>query len=213
MEENDMRSTYIILGIIGVLILIAVIRYIYRTIKQTGLVNLMYSTTIVLAVFFAIKNKTGLAIGMGVLFIVEAIVVAAIRAKRHRGYTTVRLTNMNNDIDNMEGHEFEYWCAALLRKNGYTHVVVTPGSGDQGVDITAYKDGESFAIQCKRFNSNLGNKPIQEVYAGKTIYGCTTAAVMTNSYFTPGALEAARKTGVLLWDRDTLEHMLTIANK
>lgn len=107
-----------------------------------------------------------------------------------------------SDIDNMEGHNFEYWCAELLSKIGFVNIKVTPGSGDQGVDILAEKDGIKYAIQCKCYSKDLGNTPIQEVEAGKVYYGCHVGAVMTNRYFTRGARELAKKTGTLLWDRD-----------
>ena len=117
----------------------------------------------------------------------------------------------NLSIDSMEGHDFEYWCADLLRRNGFVQVDVTRGSGDQGVDVIAVKDGKKYAIQCKRYNQKLGNKPVQEVHAGKTIYGCNIAVVMTNNYFTDGGKEAARALGVELWDRDVLRRMLVYA--
>lgn len=47
------------------------------------------------------------------------------------------MKNAEIDIDYMEGHEFEYWCAELLRQNGYSNITVTRGSGDQGVDVLA----------------------------------------------------------------------------
>lgn len=115
-------------------------------------------------------------------------------------------------IDKMEGHDFEQFTANLLRKLGYERVEVTPGSGDQGVDVIAVKGGKRYAIQCKRYGQKLGNKPVQEVFAGKTIYGCSVAVVLTNNYFTDGAKEAAKATGVELWDRDTLRRMLDYAN-
>lgn len=124
---------------------------------------------------------------------------------------TQRLTGLAR-IDKMNGHDFEQFTAALLRKLGYERVEVTPGSGDQGVDVIAVKDGKRYAIQCKRYSKKLGNKPVQEVFAGKTIYGCSIAVVLTNNYFTEGAKEAAKATGVELWDRDTLRRMMDYAN-
>ena len=115
------------------------------------------------------------------------------------------------DFDNMNGHEFEYWCANLLKKIGYVNVHVTPGSGDQGVDVLAEKEGIKYAIQCKCYSSDLGNTPVQEVNAGKQMYGCQIGAVMTNRHFTKGAKELASKTGVLLWDRDTLFRFIEIS--
>lgn len=117
-----------------------------------------------------------------------------------------------SSIDKMDGHDFEQFTSALLRKLGYERVEVTPGSGDQGVDVIAVKDGKRYAIQCKRYSKKLGNKPVQEVFAGKTIYGCSVAVVLTNNYFTEGAKEAAKATGVELWDRDTLRRMMDYAN-
>lgn len=105
-------------------------------------------------------------------------------------------------IDTMDGHAFEYWTADLLKELGFTQVEVTKGSGDQGVDVLAQKDGIKYAVQCKCYSSNLGNKPVQEVHSGKAIYHCHVGAVITNQYFTASAKELAEATGVLLWDRD-----------
>lgn len=116
-------------------------------------------------------------------------------------------------VDNMAGHDFEYWCANLLRKNGFTNVNVTPGSGDQGVDVLAVKDGIHYAIQCKCYHSDLGNTPVQEVYAGKEFYRCQVGVVMTNRGFTSGAKELANHTRVLLWDRNKLKEMLAVAGE
>ena len=110
--------------------------------------------------------------------------------------------------DNMNGHDFEHWCANLLKRNGFINVEVTQASNDQGVDVLAEKDGVRYAVQCKCYSSDLGNTPVQEVNTGKAIYHCHVGAVMTNRYFTSGAKEAAEATGVLLWDRDKLGEML-----
>jgi len=115
-------------------------------------------------------------------------------------------------IDLMDGHSFEYWCANLLRKIGFTNVEVTPGSGDQGVDILAQKEGIKYAIQCKCYTSDLGNTPIQEVHAGKAMYHCQVGAVMTNRHFTFGGRQLAEATGTLLWDRDWIADHLKQLN-
>lgn len=109
-----------------------------------------------------------------------------------------------SEVDCMDGHSFEYWCADLLKKIGYENVNVTKGSGDQGVDIIAEKEDIHYAIQCKCYASDLGNTPVQEVHAGASFYHCQVAVVMTNRYFTKSAKELAQVTGVLLWDRDKL---------
>lgn len=115
-----------------------------------------------------------------------------------------RIQMYNGKYDYMEGHDFEQFCARLLEANGFYNVQVTPGSNDQGIDILAQKQGVKYAIQCKRYSSDVGNKAVQEVFAGKSFYGCHVGVVLTNRYFTQSAKELAEKTQVFLWDRDIL---------
>ena len=112
------------------------------------------------------------------------------------------------EIDVMDGHDFEYYTAEMLKYDGFKSVEVTKGSGDFGVDVTAYKDGHKWAFQCKRYSKNLGLKPIQEVYAGAKRYNADKAVVFTNVYFTPNAQSLANTLHVELWGRDKLSDMI-----
>lgn len=99
----------------------------------------------------------------------------------------------------MDGHQYEYQCAKMLRKKGFSKVEVTRGSGDQGIDVIAYSGGKKYGIQCKYYTSPVGNHAVQEAFSGAKYYDCDVAVVMTNNTFTPAARELAKKTGVLLW--------------
>lgn len=116
------------------------------------------------------------------------------------------------DTDRMTGDEFEHYCASVLKRNGFSDVEVTKVSGDYGIDILAKKDGISYAIQCKCFSSPVGNKAIQEAFSGKAFYNAMVAAVLTNNYFTDAAKETAKRTAVLLWDRDYLSALINKKN-
>ena len=111
-------------------------------------------------------------------------------------------------VDWMDGHQFENFCADLLRVNGFINVCVTQGSGDRGVDIIGEKNDTKYAIQCKCYSGNVGNHAVQEVFSGKSIYNANIAVVMTNSFFTPQAEQDARKLCVELWSRSVLLNML-----
>ena len=39
----------------------------------------------------------------------------------------------------MDGYQFEYQCAEILKRNGFSRVEVSQSCGDQGVDIIARK--------------------------------------------------------------------------
>ncbi len=136
-------------------------------------------------------------LAIGVLILACAL----IRVLKGRRY-------MPSEVDEMEGHDFEYFCAELLEKAGFLEVEVTKGSGDYGVDILAEKDGITYAIQCKCYHSPIGVKAVQEAYAGRDYYDRMVGAVLTNQYFTSPAVEAAKKLKILLWDRGYLERMM-----
>lgn len=113
-----------------------------------------------------------------------------------------------DEMDLMEGHEFEEFCADLLRKKGFIEVEVTRGSRDYGIDILAEKEGVTYAIQCKCYTTPIGVKAIQEAYAGRDYYDRMVGVVMTNQYFTTPAVDAAKKLKILLWDRGYLDRMM-----
>jgi len=113
-----------------------------------------------------------------------------------------------HSLDEIDGHEFEYYCAELLKKRGFIDVTVTKGSGDYGVDVLAEKDGVTYAIQCKAYATPVGVKAVQEAFAGKEFYDRMVGAVLTNQYFTKPAVEAAKKLKILLWDRGYLDSMI-----
>lgn len=138
-----------------------------------------------------------------ILVLVIVVICAFVRTGKNKCYSIAQL-------DIMQGHEFEYACADILRANGFKNVEVTRGSGDFGVDVLAEKNGIKYAIQCKCYSHKLDNKPIQEVIGGLACYGCTKGAVMTNQYFTEPAKELARINGVELWDRDVIQKMAYI---
>ncbi len=115
---------------------------------------------------------------------------------------------MPDSMDLLEGHDFEMYCAEILKSRGFQEVEITKGSGDYGVDILAEKEGVTYAIQCKRYTAPVGVKAVQEAYAGRDYYDRMVGAVLTNQYFTQPAVEAAKKLKILLWDRGYLESMI-----
>lgn len=123
-------------------------------------------------------------------------------------YKSIEYSSSNN----MSGYEFEEYCCNLLRGNGFSNIIQTKKSNDYGIDITAEKDGISFAIQCKYYSSPVGNKAIQEAYTGAQLYNCDIAVVMTNSTFTPQAINTAKQTKVKLWDEKKLNEMASKIN-
>jgi len=96
----------------------------------------------------------------------------------------------------------------LIKNQVFLKEKKTSGSGDFGVDILAEKEGVTYAVQCKRYNGQVGVDAVLRTYAGRDYYGCMVGAVMTNQYFTAPAVEAAKKLHILLWDRGYVDGIL-----
>jgi restriction system protein len=108
--------------------------------------------------------------------------------------------------ETMNGREFELYCRDILQRAGW-HAALTPGSGDQGADIIAEKDGRRVVIQCKFYNGSVGNKAVQEAYAAAAFQDAPYAVVVTNSVYTKSAHQLAHKNGVLLMHHTDLERL------
>lgn len=106
----------------------------------------------------------------------------------------------------MTGREFELYCRRILQEAGW-HAALTPGSGDQGADIIAEKEGRRVVIQCKFYNGTVGNKAVQEAYAAAAFQDAPYAVVVTNSVYTKSAHQLAHKNGVLLMHHTDLEQL------
>lgn len=125
-----------------------------------------------------------------------------------RSMSDDKCQHIAKNFDDMDGHQFEYYCAELLKNNSFKNVEVTQGSGDHGIDILADKEGITYAIQCKCYSFDIGNAAVQQAYTGKGFYHKDIAVVLTNRYFTPQAKEEAQALGVKLWDRDRLNELI-----
>lgn len=112
-----------------------------------------------------------------------------------------------DDIDLMNGFEFEKFVGILFRKMGYS-IQVTKKSGDQGLDVIAIRNGTKIGIQAKCYSNTVGNAAIQEAVAGKNFYNCDKLLVLTNNFFTPAAIELAQSNEVILWNREMLKEKI-----
>jgi HJR/Mrr/RecB family endonuclease len=112
-----------------------------------------------------------------------------------------------DDVDQLEGYEFEAFLRELYSKMGY-QVEQTRLSGDQGADLVVVKFGEKCVIQAKCYSGNVGNYAVQEIVAACSLYQAHKGMVVTNSYFTSAAIELAQANGVELVDRGGLQELI-----
>jgi HJR/Mrr/RecB family endonuclease len=96
--------------------------------------------------------------------------------------------------DTMSGTEFEDYIARIARSCGVP-VIMTPLTGDWGVDLIVGRRPHRLAVQCKRLSRPVGAGAVQEVVAGAPMQDCTRTMVVTNHEFTPAARKLAELHG------------------
>lgn len=114
---------------------------------------------------------------------------------------SLSVTTSLHKIDAMSGEDFEFYVARVLQKYGFREVCLTGGSGDFGVDILATFKKIKYAIQVKRYKSQVGIAAVQEAYSGAKYYEADAAIVITNSHFTDAAKSLADSCDVILMNR------------
>ena len=113
------------------------------------------------------------------------------------------------DIDDMNEYLFEAFVAVFYATLGYK-TVVTPRSGDKGVDVLAFGSKDNLAIQCKHSRSKVGVEALGEVAIGANVYKEKYAGkifkpvIFTNSEFGVEAKERAKSNNITLVDGSLL---------
>lgn len=111
-----------------------------------------------------------------------------------------------DDIDIMEGREFERFLKKLFENMGYSAELTN--HTDMGADLIISKSGERVSVQAKRWSANVGNDAIQAVVGSLKVYKTQRGMVVTSSDFTNPAIYQAHHNHVELWNRDKLIEMI-----
>jgi hypothetical protein len=153
------------------------------------------------------RGDVGLIRGGKILFggtLLVAILASVAWVARHLRLasttpTALELSRRFESVRSMDGGRFEVFIADLFRAMGH-RVEPCGGPGDQGVDIVLNPGGGRIAVQCKNYSAPVGNRPVQEVYAGARHHRCVEAWVVAPAGYTSGARALAKSTGVSLHD-------------
>ncbi len=122
----------------------------------------------------------------------------------------------------MDPIEFEMLVGDFLTQRGMS-VEATRRTGDGGIDVRAYSDeplrGGKFIVQCKRYNQNVGEPELRDLYGALTHERASKGILVTTGGFTRPAKEFAHDKPLELIDGDGLvglmqgEGVIAIGNR
>lgn len=121
---------------------------------------------------------------------------------------------LSNVLQNMDPYGFERLAQRVLRECGFTQVIVTPGSGDNGIDGTGklrVNGVFSFnvAFQCKRYTGAVGPSEIRD-FRGSLTKGVEKGVFITTGTFSKAAVKEAEDPGKLQIDLINGEDLITM---
>lgn len=155
-------------------------------------------------------SKTDIIIAVGFVILCMAIWILLPKLKRCLFWAYKKNVYIHTDlkkVDSLSGEEFEYFIKAHLEKQGY-RADTTKRSHDYGCDLIVRKNNTTIVLQAKRHKSDIGIKAVQEILGAKNYYRADKAIVATNRFFTKPARELAKSAGIILWNRNEIEHIM-----
>lgn len=94
----------------------------------------------------------------------------------------------------MTPQEYEQYIASIFQERGY-ETIVTPQSGDWGIDVIATKGNEKIAIQAKMYghtSRKVNRATIMQLHGAMAFEKCTKAVLATDGEILEDALAVAK---------------------
>jgi HJR/Mrr/RecB family endonuclease len=109
-------------------------------------------------------------------------------------------------VESLSDKEFEYFIIWLFGELGYT-VNSERLPAVSGFDFVVTENGEKIGVQARKFpkNCRITDLMIQMAQDSKRFHCCKRTIVLATTYFSEKAIADAKKFGIELWDKDTLD--------
>lgn len=115
------------------------------------------------------------------------------------------------DLRRLSPSGFEEYIGDLFEGLGYQRVNIRGGSGDQGADILAEKDGERVAIQCKRYKGIVGPHEVRALIGALQLTEAQRGILITTGMFSIQAEKIAGEAPIKTIDGNKLIELIAQA--
>ena len=120
--------------------------------------------------------------------------------------------NTRNELYDLGNYEFESIVGKILKLIGFINIKQTKATVDMAVDLFADKDGESYVIECKKYDfmHKVSRRDLMLLESARHYFKRDKALFVTLSSFPKTAFQYAKEVGMELLDGNQL---LKIHNK
>lgn len=113
----------------------------------------------------------------------------------------------DSEMQALTPRQFEELCAAIAQGWGYEARAVGE-SGDGGVDVEMWRDGEYVVGQCKRYKGTVPISQVRDFYGAMLHVGAKRGYFFTSGRFSDGAYRFVQGKPIELLDGPYLENVL-----
>jgi len=103
----------------------------------------------------------------------------------------------------LDGYAFERATAEVLSKHQFS-TIVTPGSGDGGIDIEVTRNGLNGVVQCKAHVACVGPHVVRDLYGVIHHCGADFGIIVSRGGFSQGAIDFGRNKPIFFLDTSKL---------
>ncbi len=103
----------------------------------------------------------------------------------------------------LDGYAFERATAEVLSKHQF-NTIVTPGSGDGGIDIEVTRNGLNGVVQCKAHVACVGPHVVRDLYGVIHHCGADFGIIVSRGGFSQGAIDFGRNKPIFFLDTSKL---------
>lgn len=125
-----------------------------------------------------------------------------IDSRSYEAYHFARISKLD-ELKSLDPVAFERFVGELFSNMGY-EIEYTPSSGDEGVDIFLKKDGNTSIVQCKRYDGQVGQPVVRDLYGVMLHNHAYEAYLVTTGYFSLPAQAWVEGKQIRLVDGNTL---------
>lgn len=139
------------------------------------------------------------------LLLLGSLISAGRRLYRRRLLGKARQTASAADLLDLSWQDFERLTGEAFRAEGF-RVREAEAGPDGGVDLTLYRNGELYLVQCKRWRAHkVGVEIVRELYGVMAARGAAGGYVISSGTFTLEARRFVQGRNIILWDGQELK--------
>lgn len=122
---------------------------------QRKLIKVLLLLVIVIFPLLSLLNIFNWSWSLPLLLVLVLILSLALLSASLQEKSLKKMLTSSDSLDKLytlNPFDFEEAVAEMFRKKGFQNVKITPSSLDGGIDIIMEKNGESYGVQCKKYD-------------------------------------------------------------